>query len=327
MLSSNVSTSRSTLKPPLGRMMGGWLSKDSSIPSERQRGGGEHHQAAPGPVGSPQPGSGPRGSSIPPLGSQKRPHTPLSALSIPVIPQHRSTEVIPDHYRYLQEPRGGEGLLLLNLFIKTSQGSCGHQVPGDHSSTEHATRGSPCWKAAVLSSSPGCHAATKPTSITAWHWLSTRWSCAGLSAGNSARRAGQLIWARRRQRGASGIASPPAQSIAATARPPLTHLQQLGAGHGQQVGHAGQLGEELLGQLLEAGAAQPLEEQPHAGSQLHPLRPVEAAERGACEAEQCPVSVVLGEKTPPSFSRSPQPLAEGQSCPKAAGKTQINAPS
>lgn len=40
MLSSNVSTSRSTLKPPLGRMMGGWLSKDSSISSERQRDGG-----------------------------------------------------------------------------------------------------------------------------------------------------------------------------------------------------------------------------------------------------------------------------------------------
>lgn len=39
MLSSNVSTSRSTLKPPLGRMMGGWLSKDSSISSERQREG------------------------------------------------------------------------------------------------------------------------------------------------------------------------------------------------------------------------------------------------------------------------------------------------
>ena len=40
MLSSNVSTSRSTLKPPPGRMMGGWLSKDSSISSERQREGG-----------------------------------------------------------------------------------------------------------------------------------------------------------------------------------------------------------------------------------------------------------------------------------------------
>lgn len=39
MLSSNVSTSRSTLKPPLGRMMGGWLSKDSSTSSERQRDG------------------------------------------------------------------------------------------------------------------------------------------------------------------------------------------------------------------------------------------------------------------------------------------------
>lgn len=40
MLSSNVSTSRSTLKPPLGRTMGGWLSKDSSMSSERWKEGG-----------------------------------------------------------------------------------------------------------------------------------------------------------------------------------------------------------------------------------------------------------------------------------------------
>lgn len=61
----------------------------------------------------------------------------------------------------------------------------------------------------------------------------------------------------------------------------IPHLHQLGARHGQQVGHAGEFGEELLGELLEAGTAQPLQEQAHAGPQLHPLRPVVAAERGA----------------------------------------------
>lgn len=61
----------------------------------------------------------------------------------------------------------------------------------------------------------------------------------------------------------------------------IPHLHQLGAGHGQQVGHAGEFGKELLGELLEAGAPQPLQEQSHAGPQLHPLRPMEAAERGA----------------------------------------------
>lgn len=66
---------------------------------------------------------------------------------------------------------------------------------------QREARGSPGWKAAGLSSSLGCHAAMQPTSITAWHWLSTRWSCAGLSAGNSARRDGQVIWARRQSAG------------------------------------------------------------------------------------------------------------------------------
>lgn len=78
---------------------------------------------------------------------------------------------------------------------------------------------------------------------------------------------------------------------------PAPHLQQLGAGHGQQVGHAGQFSKELLGELLKAGSTQPLQQQPHAGSQLHALRPMEAAERGACGAQHR-----LGNGTP-TFSQ------------------------
>ena len=89
--------------------------------------------------------------------------------------------------------------------------------------------------------------------------------------------------------------------------PCIPHLDQLGAGHGQQVGHAGEFGEELLGELLEAGTAQPLQEQPHAGPQLHPLRPVEAAERGACGG-RASISTCRG--------TVPQPLAGAQPLPQ-----------
>lgn len=109
----------------------------------------------------------------------------------------------------------------------------------------------------------------------------------------------------------SGVSPARAHPDAASPRPGIPHLDQLGAGHGQQVGHAGEFGEELLGELLEAGAAQPLQEQPHAGSQLHPLRPVETAERGACGG-RASISTCRGRGPPPD----PQPLAGAQPLPQ-----------
>ena len=90
MLSSSVSTSRSTLKPPLGRIMGGWLSKDSA---SHLKGGGREASTGLGctpllPLGHMRSPSWDRGhgelrsSSIPHLGMQKEPQALLSALCI-----------------------------------------------------------------------------------------------------------------------------------------------------------------------------------------------------------------------------------------------------
>lgn len=174
MLSSNVSTSRSTLKPPLGRMMGGWLSKDSRISSERQRDGG---YTAPGcPHSSLLPGLRGLVSLIqqhPSPGTTGKASYTLHSLQY----LNFGAVIIPNRCSYYRTPRQGKGIACL-VCMGLEQDS-------------------PGWKVAGLSSSLGCQAEMQPTSITAWHWLSTRCSCAGLSAGNSARRDSQLIWARR----------------------------------------------------------------------------------------------------------------------------------
>lgn len=125
----------------------------------------------------------------------------------------------------------------------------------------------------------------------------------------------------------SGVSPARAHPDAASPRPGIPHLDQLGAGHGQQVGHAGEFGEELLGELLEAGAAQPLQEQPHAGSQLHPLRPVETAERGACGG-RASISTCRGRGPPRTPSLWPEPslCPRGRAAPGQQNKSKLMSP-
>jgi len=118
----------------------------------------------------------------------------------------------------------------------------------------------------------------------------------------------------------------PARVHPHAASPGTPHLDQLGAGHGQQIGHAGELGKELVGELLEAGAAQPLQQQPHAGPQLHPLRPVEAAQRGACGGR---ASVRTCRGTAPSspiLRPEPSPCPRGRAAPGQQNKSRLMSP-
>ena len=52
---------------------------------------------------------------------------------------------------------------------------------------------SPDLKAAGLSWAPGSQALMGPMAEASWYWVSRRCSCAGLRAGNAARRFAQLI--------------------------------------------------------------------------------------------------------------------------------------
>lgn len=53
--------------------------------------------------------------------------------------------------------------------------------------------GSPDLKASGRSWAPGSQALMGPTAEASWYWVSSRCSCAGLRAGNAARRFAQLI--------------------------------------------------------------------------------------------------------------------------------------